>query len=38
MIGGPHLHFAIFREVEGESLFKGLAVNPYLVYSTLGLK
>ena len=31
---GPHLHFAVFR-VEGESTpKKGLAVNPYVIFTT----
>ncbi|MCK6680860.1 MAG: M23 family metallopeptidase [Thermoanaerobaculia bacterium] len=35
VIGGPHLHFAIFR-VEGESNFKtGFAINPYVVFAPL---
>lgn len=39
VIGGPHLHFAIFRESEEESTWKrGFVVNPYLVFSTLGLR
>jgi hypothetical protein len=34
VIGGPHLHFAIFRnqEATGSRMF---AVNPYLIFSTL---
>ncbi len=34
VVGGPHLHFAIFRnqEATGSRLF---AVNPYLIFSTL---
>jgi hypothetical protein len=34
VVGGPHLHFAIFRneETSGSRLF---AVNPYLIFSTL---
>lgn len=31
----PHLHFAIFRDVDAPSPWKGLVVNPYLVFSTL---
>ncbi len=34
VIGGPHLHFAIFRDSDKPSPWKGLAVNPYLVFST----
>lgn len=33
---GPHLHFAIFRDVEGESTWKSLVVNPYLIFSGIG--
>ena len=32
---GPHLHFAIFRDAEAPSPWKGLVVNPYLVFSGL---
>ena len=32
---GAHLHFAIFRDVESPSPWKGLVVNPYLVFSAL---
>lgn len=32
---GPHLHFAIFRDVEAPNPWKGLVVNPYLVFSAL---
>ncbi len=36
VIGGPHLHFAIFRDDDHDSNWKrGLAVNPYLIFSTL---
>ncbi len=35
VIGGPHLHFAIFRDDERESTWKrGVAVNPSLIFST----
>lgn len=34
VIGGPHLHFAIFRDTEAPAPWKGLVVNPYLVFST----
>jgi len=34
VIGGPHLHFAIFRDTESPAPWKGLVVNPYLVFST----
>jgi murein DD-endopeptidase MepM/ murein hydrolase activator NlpD len=35
VIGGPHLHFAIFR-VEGASSFQnGFAINPYVVFAPL---
>ncbi len=38
VIGGPHLHFAIFA-VEGESNFKkGLAINPYVIFAPLLLR
>lgn len=37
VIGGPHLHFAIFREAETENTWRGLVVNPYLVFSAVGL-
>lgn len=33
VIGGAHLHFAIFREAE-DSNWKAFAVNPYVVFST----
>ena len=32
---GPHLHFSIFRDVESPSPWKGLVINPYLVFSAL---
>lgn len=32
---GPHLHFAIFRDADSPSPWKGLVVNPYLVFSAL---
>ena len=32
---GAHLHFAIFRDVEATSPWKGLVVNPYLVFAPL---
>jgi murein DD-endopeptidase MepM/ murein hydrolase activator NlpD len=32
---GPHLHFAIFRDADAPSPWKGLVVNPYLVFSIL---
>lgn len=32
---GPHLHFSIFRDVDSPSPWKGLVVNPYLVFSAL---
>ena len=32
---GPHLHFAIFRDVDAPNPWKGLVVNPYLVFSAL---
>lgn len=38
VIGGPHLHFAIFRDSETPSPWKGLAINPYLVFSALLVK
>jgi murein DD-endopeptidase MepM/ murein hydrolase activator NlpD len=31
----PHLHFAIFRDTDAPNPWKGLVVNPYLVFSTL---
>jgi murein DD-endopeptidase MepM/ murein hydrolase activator NlpD len=31
----PHLHFAIFRDADAPNPWKGLVVNPYLVFSTL---
>jgi len=34
VIGGPHLHFAIYRH-EAESDSRLFAVNPYLIFSTL---
>jgi len=34
VIGGPHLHFAIYRN-EAESGSRLFAVNPYLIFSTL---
>ena len=36
VIGGPHLHFAIFRDDDRElQPQRALAVNPYLIFSTL---
>jgi hypothetical protein len=36
VIGGPHLHFAIFRDDDRDSNWKrGLAVNPYLIFAPL---
>ena len=36
VFGGPHLHFAIFCDVDGGTTpAKGLAINPYLVFTTL---
>lgn len=36
VIGGPHLHFAIFRDDDRDTNWKrGLAVNPYLIFATL---
>lgn len=32
---GPHLHFSIFRDKDAPSPWKGLVVNPYLVFSAL---
>jgi murein DD-endopeptidase MepM/ murein hydrolase activator NlpD len=32
---GPHLHFSIFRDTDSPSPWKGLVVNPYLVFSAL---
>ncbi len=32
---GPHLHFSIFRDADSPSPWKGLVVNPYLVFSAL---
>ena len=32
---GAHLHFAIFRDVDAPNPWKGLVVNPYLVFSAL---
>lgn len=32
---GAHLHFAIFRDADAPSPWKGLVVNPYLVFSAL---
>jgi murein DD-endopeptidase MepM/ murein hydrolase activator NlpD len=32
---GAHLHFAIFRDVESPSPWKGLVVNPYLVFASI---
>ena len=32
---GPHLHFAIFRDVDSPNPWKGLVVNPYLVFAAL---
>lgn len=35
VFGGPHLHFAIFCDVDGGTTpGKGLAINPYLVFTT----
>lgn len=39
VIGGPHLHFAIFRDDESEANWqRALAVNPYLIFSTVVLR
>jgi murein DD-endopeptidase MepM/ murein hydrolase activator NlpD len=35
VIGGPHLHFAIFRDEDAVSGGRALVVNPYLVFSPL---
>lgn len=35
VIGGPHLHFAIFRDDDAASGGRALVVNPYLVFSPL---
>jgi murein DD-endopeptidase MepM/ murein hydrolase activator NlpD len=35
VIGGPHLHFAIFRDEDDGSGGRALVVNPYLVFSPL---
>ena len=35
VIGGPHLHFAIFRDDDDASGARALVVNPYLVFSPL---
>ena len=32
---GPHLHFAIFRDSDAPNPWKGLVINPYLVFSAL---
>ena len=32
---GAHLHFAIFRDADAPNPWKGLVVNPYLVFSAL---
>ena len=32
---GAHLHFAIFRDVESPAPWKGLVINPYLVFAPL---
>lgn len=32
---GPHLHFSIFRDTDSPNPWKGLVVNPYLVFSAL---
>ncbi len=32
---GAHLHFAIFRDADSPNPWKGLVVNPYLVFSAL---
>ncbi len=32
---GPHLHFAIFREVEDSPTWRGLVVNPYLIFGSV---
>ena len=32
---GAHLHFAIFRDAEAPNPWKGLVVNPYLVFAPL---
>ncbi|HUM03714.1 MAG TPA: M23 family metallopeptidase [Thermoanaerobaculia bacterium] len=34
VIGGPHLHFAIYR-IEAETGSRLFAVNPYLIFSTI---
>jgi len=39
VIGGPHLHFAIFRDDERQPNWqRALAVNPYLIFSTVVLR
>ena len=35
VIGGPHLHFAIFRDEDDATGGRALVVNPYLVFSPL---
>lgn len=35
VIGGPHLHFAIFRDEDDVTGGRALVVNPYLVFSPL---
>jgi murein DD-endopeptidase MepM/ murein hydrolase activator NlpD len=35
VIGGPHLHFAIFRDEDDAGGGRALVVNPYLVFSPL---
>jgi murein DD-endopeptidase MepM/ murein hydrolase activator NlpD len=35
VIGGPHLHFAIFRDGEKGSASRALTLNPYLIFSSL---
>jgi len=32
---GPHLHFSIFRDADSPNPWKGLVVNPYLVFAPL---
>ncbi|HVO52704.1 MAG TPA: M23 family metallopeptidase [Thermoanaerobaculia bacterium] len=35
VIGGPHLHFAIFRDEDAASGGRALVVNPYLIFTPL---
>ena len=35
VIGGPHLHFAIFRDGEKGSASRAFTLNPYLIFSSL---